>query len=87
MPREKATITLDRRKVDEARALTGQKSTSAVIDLALERLVRGERLRRDIEAYRRAPLDDDELWAGDLPVEFNLGDGDIDYEKHYGKRK
>jgi hypothetical protein len=87
MAREKATVTLDRRKVDEARALIGQKSTSAVIDIALERLVRAERLRRDVEAYRRAPLGDNDLWAGDLPVEFDLGDDDTDYDKHYGKRK
>ena len=46
MAREKATVTLDRRKVEEARALTGEKSTSAIIDLALDRLVRAERLRR-----------------------------------------
>jgi Bacterial antitoxin of type II TA system, VapB len=87
MARQKATITLDRRKVDEARQLTGQKSTSAVIDLALERLVRSERLRRDIEAYRRTPLGDDELVIGDLPVELDLDDGNVEYEKYYGKRK
>jgi hypothetical protein len=87
MARQKATITLDRRKVDEARELTGQKSTSAVIDLALERLVRSERLRRDIEAYRHTPLSDDELLIGDLPVELTLGDADVDYKKHYGKSK
>ena len=87
MARQKATVTLDRRKVDEARELTGQKSTSAVIDLALERLVRSERLRRDIEAYGRTPLSGDELLIGDLPVELDLGDGDVDYEKHYGKKK
>jgi hypothetical protein len=87
MAREKATVTLDRRKVEEACALIGQKSTSAVIDIALDRLVRTERLRRDVEAYRRTPLGDDELWTGDLPVELDLGDADVDYEKHYGKRK
>jgi hypothetical protein len=87
MARQKATITLDRRKIDEARELTGQKSTSAVIDLALERLVRAERLRRDIEAYRRTPLGDDELLIGDLPVALDLDDAEVDYEKHYGKRR
>jgi hypothetical protein len=87
MAREKATVTLDRRKIEEARALIGPRSTSAVIDLALERLLRAERLRRDVEAYRGAPLVDDELWNGDLPVELDLGDADIDYDKDYGKRK
>ncbi len=87
MARQKATITLDRQKVEEARELTGQKSTSAVIDLALERLVRSERLRRDIEAYQRTPSGADEFPIGDLPVEFNLDDREVDYEKQYGKRK
>jgi hypothetical protein len=58
MAKEKATITLDRSKADEARSLVGAGSTSEVIDLALDRLIRAERLRRDITAYRRvAPSD------------------------------
>jgi hypothetical protein len=87
MARQKATITLDRRKVEQARALIGEKSTSALIDLALDRLIRAERLRRDVEAYRREPLGDHELWALDLPVEFDLGDASVNYDKHYGKGK
>lgn len=33
----------------------GAGSTSEVIDIALDRLIRTERLRRDVAAYRRVP--------------------------------
>jgi hypothetical protein len=55
MAKEKVTITLDRAKAEAARGLVGAASTSEVIDIALERLLRAERLRRDVEAYRRFP--------------------------------
>jgi hypothetical protein len=55
MARGKVTITLDRSKAESARALVGAASTSEVIDLALDRLIRTERLRRDVAAYRRLP--------------------------------
>jgi hypothetical protein len=55
MAKEKVTITLDRTKADHARALLAARSTSEVIDLALDRLIDAEHLRRDIAAYRRIP--------------------------------
>jgi len=55
MAKEKATITLDRSKADKARLLVGARSTSDVIDLALDNLIRIEQLRRDVAAYRRVP--------------------------------
>jgi len=55
MAKEKVTITLNRAKADHARALLAARSTSEVIDLALDRLIDAERLRRDIAAYRRIP--------------------------------
>jgi hypothetical protein len=55
MAKQKVTITLDRAKADQARALVAAHSTSEVIDLALGRLIRAERLRRDIDAYGRIP--------------------------------
>lgn len=55
MAKEKVTITLDRAKADNARALVAARSTSEVIDLALDRLIDTERLRRDIAAYGRIP--------------------------------
>ena len=84
MARRKATITLDAVKAEEARALVGGRSISDVVDLALDRLVRSERLRRDVIAYRGQPLGEDELWVADLPVELDLDDQDLDYEKDYG---
>ena len=55
MAKEKTTITVERHKVDEARRLTGAASTSAAIDVALDRLIRAERLRRDVVAYTGEP--------------------------------
>jgi hypothetical protein len=84
MARDKATITLDRDKVARAASLVGGRSTSEVIDMALDRLIRAEELRRDVAAYARQPLGDDELAITDLPVEFDLADEDVDYEALYG---
>jgi hypothetical protein len=61
MAKDKVTITLDRAKADLARSLVGANSTSEVIDLALERLILYERLRHDVEAYRRLPQTAEEL--------------------------
>ena len=80
-------MTLDRSKVDEALALTGGKSISNVIDLALDRLLRAERLRRDIAAYGHQPPAEDERWTGELPVELDLDDSNVDYDKDYGRRR
>jgi hypothetical protein len=55
MAKEKVTIMLDRSKADHARVLMAVRSTSEVIDLALDRLINAEQLRRDIAAYRRLP--------------------------------
>jgi hypothetical protein len=55
MVKQKVTITLDRAKAESARALVGAASTSEVVDIALDRLIRSERLRRDVVAYRRLP--------------------------------
>jgi hypothetical protein len=87
MAREKATVTLDRAKVDVARSLLRAKSVSETIDVALDRLIRFERLRADVAAYRVAPLDEVELAIADLPVELDMGDEDIDYDALYGKRR
>ncbi len=55
MPKEKVTITLDRAKAESARSLLGAGSKSEVGDIALDRLIRTERLRHDVAAYRRVP--------------------------------
>lgn len=84
MVRGKATITLDRAKVARAGALIGGRTMSGVIDLALDRVIRAEELRRDIAAYARLPIDEDDLAVADLPVEFDLDDSDVDYDAIYG---
>jgi hypothetical protein len=87
MAREKATVTLDRSKADAAKALVRAKSLSETIDIALDRLIRMERLRRDVSAYASRPPTDEELAVANLPVTFDLGDGDVDYDKIYGRRR
>jgi hypothetical protein len=61
MAREKATITVDRTKVETVRAFTGARSTSQAIDLALSELIRAEQLRRDVEAYAKVPPTEDDI--------------------------
>jgi len=85
--REKATVTLDRSKADAARALIRAKSLSQTIDIALDRLIRSERLRRDIAAYASRPLTDEDLAVMDLPVRFDPGDDDVDYDAIYARRR
>jgi hypothetical protein len=82
MPKEKVTITLDRAKAEDARALLGAVSTSEAIDLALERLIRAERLRRDIAAYRRSPPTDDDVELALLAATADLAD-ETDWEALY----
>ncbi|CAN5828549.1 hypothetical protein BH23ACT12_BH23ACT12_01330 [soil metagenome] len=60
MAKKKVTITLDPGKAERARTLTGATSTSGVIDLALDRLIKSEALSRDIDAYRRIPSTQEE---------------------------
>lgn len=85
MAREKATVTLDRTKVEAARALIGGRSMSEVIDVALDRLIRGEQLRRDVEVYSRRPPSPDEIALADLPLTLDLDDDDVDYDAQYGQ--
>jgi hypothetical protein len=87
MAREKATITLDRDKVARVASLVGGRSMSEVVDIALDRLIQAEELRRDVAAYARQPLSDEELAVTDLPVELDLADDDVDYEALYGKQE
>ena len=85
--REKATITLDRRKAQAAKELVRAKTISEAVDIALERLIRLERLRRDVEAYGQRPPTDDEIALGEMAVELDLADADVDYEALYGKKR
>ena len=82
MAREKVTITLDRAKAETARHLVGAGSTSEVVDIALDRLVRAERLRRDVDAYRRVPPTTEEGALAALNDTTALGD-DTDWGALY----
>jgi hypothetical protein len=55
MAKEKATITIDRAKAALALEVSGARSTSEVVDMALDQLIRAERLRADIAAYQGTP--------------------------------
>jgi hypothetical protein len=82
MAKEKATITLDRAKAAAAQALMGANSTSEVIDIALDQLIRAERLRADIIAYRRVPLTEGEVELATFGDTNGLED-DTDWEALY----
>ncbi len=82
MAREKATITLDRSKVAAARELLGVGSTSEAIDVALDQLIRTERLRADIAAYRRTPPTDSEVALASFGEAGGLDD-DTDWDALY----
>jgi len=84
MARRKATVTLDRDKVEEARVLIGGQSMSEVIDVALDHLIRTERLRRDVAAYTRHPQGPAETGVAELAVAFDLDDDEVDYDALYG---
>ncbi len=84
MAKEKVTITLDRSKADSARSLLGARSTSEVVDLALDHVIRAERLRRDIAAYRRVPPTEDEVELALLAATAGLDD-DTDWEALYAE--
>ena len=57
---------------------------SDVIDVALDRLIHAERLRRDVEAYTRHPQDRAGLGVADLAIRFDLDDDEVDYDALYG---
>jgi hypothetical protein len=82
MAKEKATITIDRTKAALALEISGARSTSEVVDLALDQLIRAERLRADIAAYQGAPPTAAELELALLGDTTGLVD-DTDWEKLY----
>jgi hypothetical protein len=84
MAKDKATITLDRAKAAAARDLLGVGSTSKVIDVALDRLIRSERIRADIAAYRREPPTQDEIDLASVGDVSGIGD-DTDWEALYAE--
>ncbi len=61
MARSKATITVDRDLLQQVQGVVGRTSASDTIDLALRELLKAERIRRDIAAYKAVPLTPDEI--------------------------
>jgi Arc/MetJ family transcription regulator len=82
MAKEKATITIDRAKLSEARALLGVSSASAAVDVALSELIRRYRLLHDVEAYTRTPPTEEEVALGSARPDWSdlIDDTDWDAE-------
>lgn len=87
MAKDKVTITLDRSKAADARALVGAASTSEVIDIALDRLIHAERKANDVAAYRRTPpmqIEADLALTADLGSLADETDWETLYSDHTG---
>jgi Bacterial antitoxin of type II TA system, VapB len=84
MAKEKVTITIDRAKAALALEVSGARSTSEVVDLALDQLIRTERLRSDIAAYQGSPPTADEVELALLADTSGLAD-DTDWELLYAE--
>jgi Bacterial antitoxin of type II TA system, VapB len=83
MAKEKATITVDRAKLSEARAVLGVSSASAAIDVALSELIRRHRVLNDVKAYTGTPATVDEVALGHaLPDWSDLAD-DTDWDAQW----
>ncbi len=80
MAREKATITVDRSKLAEARTIFGVTSSSEAIDRALGDVVRRARLRSDVEAYLQSPTGPDERALMDGPGDWSDLVDDTDWD-------
>ena len=83
MAREKATITVDRAKLAEAKAILGTPSASATIDAALSMVVERARLRADLEAYQRTPPNVDERNLAEIDRDFSDLLDDTDWEAQW----
>jgi hypothetical protein len=83
MAKEKATITVDRAKLSEARAMLGVSSASAAIDVALSELIRRHRVLNDVKAYTEAPPTDEEAAIGLAPPDWRDLADDTDWEAEW----
>jgi len=80
MAKEKATITIDRAKLAEARELLGAGSTSAAVDIAISEVIRRGRLRRDVEAYAAVPPTGAEAALGQARPDWADLDDDTEWD-------
>lgn len=86
MARQKATITVDREKLAEARQILGARSASDAVDIALSEIVRRGRLARDIAAYTKTPATESEMALGQMEPDWaDLAD-DTDWDAQWPAR-
>jgi Bacterial antitoxin of type II TA system, VapB len=83
MAREKATITVDREKLSEARAMLGAPSASATIDVALSELIRRHRLLNDVKAYAGTPPTAEEAALGAASPDWDDLADDTDWDAEW----
>ncbi len=83
MAKHKVTVSLDRAKAETARALVSARSTSEAIDIALDRLIRAERIQRDVEIYKARPQTAEEIVRPHRAY-VGLDDDDTDWAAAYG---
>jgi hypothetical protein len=82
MAKDKATITIDRAKAALAREVSGARTTSEVVDMALDQLIRVGRLRTDVAAYQGTPPSAEEIDLALLADTGGLAD-ETDWERLY----
>lgn len=80
MAKEKATITVDRAKLSEARLLPGASSASAAIDVALSELIGRRRVLNDVRAYTDIPPTHEEAALGRVAPDWRDLADDTDRE-------
>ncbi len=85
MATEKATITIDRAKLAEARAFLGAGSASAAVDIALSAVIRRGRLRRDVEAYAAVPPTAEEAGLGQAQPQSNDLHDETDWDAEWSE--
>lgn len=83
MALRKTTVTINREDLQYATRLTGARSASEAIRIALRELIRSRQLRQDIAAYRGTPATEEEVaWAAAESAGEDLAD-DTDWEALY----
>ncbi len=83
MAKEKATITVDRAKLSEVRALLEVSSASEAIDVALTELLRRYRVLRDLRAYARMPTTEGEAVLGGIAPDWSELADDTDWDAEW----
>ena len=84
MSKTRASVSVDRTKVAQARELLGVSSLSEIIDIALDRLIVDELDRRHAAGYVRQPPDaDEDAWAEVRRDPSEIAD-DVDWAGLYG---